>query len=251
MVKSNFYRRFGLNWYNAEMKFRSEVAMKKLTSLLLVVILSLTLANQPVHAWNAHAHRVIASIAFLRLDPDRRLEIANRIRKHPRWEQDFAAKMPEVVKNGDEQIQAEWIFQQAAVWPDTTRNFKGEDRKKYDHPTWHYINFVTYLNNEDKEAIGPIDLNLSTDPQKEQTENMNVIQAINFAKLRIDGTIKVSAEEEALMWCWFFHCYADLHQPSMNSRKLDCKLAALDSNLEPNDDAKTSDHWIVELILTK
>lgn len=42
---------------------------------------------------------------------------------------------------------------------------------------------------------------------------MNVIQAINFAKLRIDGKIKVSPEEEALMWCWFFHGYADIHQP--------------------------------------
>ena len=81
--------------------------MKKLTSLLLVVILSLTLANQPIYAWNAHGHRVIASIAFMRLEPYRQLEIANRIRKHPRWDQDFAAKMPEVVKDGDEQVQAE------------------------------------------------------------------------------------------------------------------------------------------------
>ena len=187
--------------------------MKKLTSLLLVVILSLTLANQPAFAWNAHGHRVIASIAFMRLEPYRQLEIANRIRKHPRWDQDFAAKMPEVVKDGDEQVQAEWIFQQAAVWPDMPRGFRGEDRKKYHHPTWHYINKIAYLNDEDKEAIGPIQLNLESKPPKKQAENMNVIQAIEFAKLRIDGTVKVSPEEEALMWCWYFHCYADLHQP--------------------------------------
>ena len=180
---------------------------------ILSVVVSLSFAVQPAFAWNAHGHRVIASIAFLRLDPDRRLEIANRIRKHPRWEQDFAAKMPDVIKNGGEQIQAEWIFQQAAVWPDMPRGFRGEDRKNYHHPTWHYVNYPAFLNPSDKAALGDLNINLEKKPPKVQTENMNVIQAINFSKLRIDGKIKVSPEEEALMWCWFFHCYADLHQP--------------------------------------
>lgn len=54
-----------------------------------------------------------------RLPPERRLEIANRIKNHPRWESDFNSKMPDVVKAGDEQVKAEWIFQQSACWPDT------------------------------------------------------------------------------------------------------------------------------------
>ena len=148
------------------------------TKSILCIVVAILFVVQPALAWNAHGHRVIASIAFLRLDPDRRLEIANRIRKHPRWEQDFAAKMPDVVKDGDEQIQAEWIFQQAAVWPDMPRGFRGEVRKKYHHPSWHYINYPAYLRPEDKVALGPLKLNLETEPPKEQTECINAIQTI-------------------------------------------------------------------------
>jgi len=66
------------------------------------------------------------------------------------------------------------------------RGFRGADRKKYHHPTWHYINMIAYLNDKDEEAIGPINWNLESRPTQEQTENMNVIQAINFAKHRSD-----------------------------------------------------------------
>ena len=131
--------------------------MKTQTISICLVLLFTLSSIQPAFAWNAHGHRVIASIAFLRLDPDRRLEIANRIRKHPRWEQDFAKWMPAVVKNGDEQIQAEWIFQQASVWPDTTRSLRGEERKKYDHATWHYINMIAYLNPADSSKTGGVE----------------------------------------------------------------------------------------------
>ena len=121
--------------------------------------------------------------------------------------------MPDAVKADDEQTQAEWIFMQAACWPDTTRRLEGEENKKYDHATWHYINRIAYLNPSDKEAIGPIDLNLETEPPREQSEEMNAIQAIKFAMLRIDGTIKVSPQQDALLLCWLLHSYSDLHQP--------------------------------------
>jgi hypothetical protein len=74
------------------------------TKLIAIVALCLLLSPQNLYGWNGHGHRVIASIAFLQLSPERRLEIANRIKNHPRWESDFASKMPDVVKAGDEQI---------------------------------------------------------------------------------------------------------------------------------------------------
>ena len=50
------------------------------TKLIAIVALCLLLPAQNLYGWNGHGHRVIASIAFLQLSPERRLEIANRIR---------------------------------------------------------------------------------------------------------------------------------------------------------------------------
>ncbi|MFT5301833.1 MAG: hypothetical protein ACI814_002645 [Mariniblastus sp.] len=183
--------------------------------ILFALIFSIIFTGQPALAWNGHGHRVIASMAFLRLAPDRRLEIANRIRKHPRWQKDFADKMPPAIKFANAQTQAEWIFQQASIWPDTTESFPSAERKKYSHGTWHYVNIIAYLDPSDKNAIGPIESNLSTQPPKGLTEYMymNVIQAIEFARLRVAGTVTVSAEDDALMLCWLLHSYSDFHQP--------------------------------------
>ena len=96
-----------------------------------VLILAIVLATtQPAHAWNGHCHRVIASIAFQRLEPERCLELADRIRNHPRFDADFAEKMPDEVRAGDDQMQAEWLFQQAACWPDRVRSLKGKVPKR-------------------------------------------------------------------------------------------------------------------------
>ncbi len=154
--------------------------------LIVIVALCLLLPAQGLFAWNGHGHRVIASIAFLRLPLERRLEIANRIKSHPRWESDFASKMPDVVKAGDEQVKAEWIFQQAACWPDTTRGLKGEDYKRFNHSTWHYINLIDYLNPKDMDGIDTSRVNLSMQPPTDPDElsGMNAVQAIGHVRKR-------------------------------------------------------------------
>ena len=180
---------------------------------LVCLIAGLLLSTQSAVAWNGHGHRVIASIAFQELEPAPRLALADRIRNHPRFDADFAAKMPAEVKNGDDQMQAEWIFQQAACWPDRTRSLKGKDRKLFHHSTWHYINRPLYLRPGDKAAIGPLKLNLSTNPPDKQVEKMNVVQAIEFAKRRVCGAVETTPENDSVMICWLLHCYGDLHQP--------------------------------------
>ncbi|MDA8563984.1 hypothetical protein N9L06_05980 [Mariniblastus sp.] len=64
----------------------------------------LCLTVQPAIAWNGHGHRVIASIAFQQLEPARRLALADRIRNHPRFDADFAAKTPDEVTAYDLRI---------------------------------------------------------------------------------------------------------------------------------------------------
>ena len=195
-----------------ESLFASLPRLLKLKTLVCLIAGPLLFA-QPAAAWNGHGHRVIASIAFQELEPAIRLALADRIRNHPRFDADFAAQMPAQVKAGDDQMKAEWIFQQAACWPDRARSLKGKDRKQFHHPTWHYINRPLYLRPEDKAVLGPLDLNLSTDPPDEQIEKMNVVQAIKFAELRVNRAIETTPKNDSLMICWLLHCYGDLHQP--------------------------------------
>jgi hypothetical protein len=157
---------------------------------------------QPAHAWNALGHKVIADIAWQRLDPNTRQAIAATLRRHPRFDDDFAKEMPADV---DED---RWIFQQAAVWPDLARGLRGDDRSTYDHPTWHYVNFPLFVGGE-RPLMG---VNLSTDyPPLESQEKWNVAQAVKFCAetLNDDG----SAADKALAYCWLLHLVGDLHQP--------------------------------------
>lgn len=183
--------------------------MKKVFWVLLVALLVIP---QNLFAWNEHAHRVIASMAFQRLDPAVRLSISNKIRKHPRWKQDFESRMPDIVKTGDEQIQAEWIFQQAAIWPDLAAHLPAEDRHYY-HADWQTAFQVEFLNEGDREVLGELHLNTSTKPPAKFTADMNAVQAIQYAKRRIAGEAESSEEEKAVMYCWYLHSYAKLHHP--------------------------------------
>lgn len=188
--------------------------MSTKTKVLVILTLCFFLPAQSLFAWNGNGHRVIASIAFLKLSPAHRLEIANRIRNHPRWESDFATQMPDVVRAGDKQIKAEWIFQQAACWPDTTRGLKGEEYKRYNHSTWHYINLIDYLNPKQQDGIDTSRINLAMQPptDPDNLSGMNAVQAINYVQSKIADTT-LSKEDDALMLCWLLHVYSDLHQP--------------------------------------
>ncbi|WP_428305455.1 S1/P1 nuclease [Lacipirellula sp.] len=104
-------------------------------------------------AWNALGHKVIADIAWQQLDDDQRHDIVAILRRHPRFDNDFARQLPADVDEN------RWIFQQAAVWPDLARGFRPEDRQVYDHPKWHYVNFPLSVG----EARPLIGVNLASD----------------------------------------------------------------------------------------
>src|SRR5688572_5837796 len=108
----------------------------------ILIFLVLLAGVTPSHAWNALGHKVIADIAWEELDPQARQQIVDTLRRHPRFDEDFAKQLPAEV---DED---RCIFQQAAVWPDMARGFRGEDRGTYDHPTWHYVNFPLFVGGE-------------------------------------------------------------------------------------------------------
>src|SRR3954447_4680749 len=94
----------------------------------------LIVAASPAFAWNSLGHKVVAEIAWRQLDAPARQTIVDTLRRHPRFDTDFVAKMEDSAAKGDKATQDHWIFQHAATWPDQIHK-----NKEYDRPLWHYI----------------------------------------------------------------------------------------------------------------
>ena len=138
-----------------------------------------------------------------------RQAIVEILRKHPRFGSDF--RIPDFVRPEQE---GEWLFQQAAIWPDTVRGGPPE-RTAFHRGRWHYVNVPHFLSTADEAALeGDIDVNLSVDPPVGDFDDkdMNVIQAIrNSARILKDPQQLDSTR--AVHICWLLHLIADLHQP--------------------------------------
>jgi predicted Fe-S protein YdhL (DUF1289 family) len=174
-------------------------------------------------AWNSCGHRVVALIAWRHLSLEKRQEVIELLKQHPRYDQDFGSRMPDVFRNGSEEDQNAWLFSRAATWPDIARGFKGED-EKYHHSTWHYINLPVWLDDKAKDALQD---NLSAHVSrrwnaKTPAEGMNVIQALAKVEYRLQSE-SVSDSDKAVYLCWLLHLIGDLHQPLHSSALFSAK----------------------------
>lgn len=134
-----------------------------------------------VFAFSEGGHKVVASIAYRRLTPEQRQKVIAILEHHPRFQQDFRSKMPSAIREGSLDSRQEWLFQQAAIWPDLAKRFPTNEKKRFSRPVWHYINRPVFLRPEDEEELGDsIDVNLNVEPPSNEFEfkNMNVVQAI-------------------------------------------------------------------------
>ncbi len=191
----------------------------------LILTIMIIFTTSRVQAWSEAGHRIIGSIAFRQLTPTQQTKIVSILKQHPRFAEDFQAKMPD---NLEEREQNEFIFQQAGIWPDMVRSFKGEDRK-YHRPEWHYINLPHYLTEADQGAMeGKLKVNLSLNPPVAPQHKQNVIQTIKLARQMIADS-STPAADRAIMMCWLFHCLGDIHQPLHST-------ALFSQNLFPNGD---------------
>ncbi len=168
----------------------------------------LALLVAPVAAWNALGHKTIAEIAWQQLDPAQRQAIVDVLRRHPRFDRDFADKMADDAMKGDKADQDHWIFLQAATWPDIIR--KTED----DRPSWHYVDFPIFLAPSDEQALAnKLTFNRSADyPTRIKPADMNVMQAVQHAQAAIRAD-NAGPDVKAIAYCWLFHLVGDLHQP--------------------------------------
>jgi S1/P1 Nuclease len=167
----------------------------------LLAIIFLLIAS-PCPAWNALGHKVIAEIAWQQLRPSERKQIVEILRRHPRFDTDFAGKMTDDVLSADKSLQDQWIFQHAATWPDLIRN-----NKEYDQPTWHYINIPIFVDGE-----RDVSVNTSMEyPTSIDRNQFNVAQATKHCLAAIKS--KAGPDVKALAYCWLFHLVGDMHQP--------------------------------------
>jgi hypothetical protein len=64
------------------------------------------------------------------------------LKRHSRFSEDFADQMPEEVHRSDQVTQNEWLFQQAAVWPETVRSGP-PGKRAFNRSEWHHVNLPT------------------------------------------------------------------------------------------------------------
>ena len=161
--------------------------------------------QQKAQGWWDSGHRIIAMIAYAQLPQEQSLQIADTLRKHPRFKEDFV--IPDQV---DEASRDQWIFTQAAIWPDRIR------RTNWDRPQWHYVNLPFYLNEGDpSRLVGKMQVNVQKilpENVSFTTETLNVIQAINLCVTYLKDPQRTPSER-AVFLCWLFHLAGDIHQP--------------------------------------
>jgi len=178
--------------------------------------------------WGDAGHKIVASIAYRRLPTDVRDRLIATLEGHPRFAEDFERRMPEGLSDAD---RPEWIFQQAAVWPDLSRGFRPQLAEKYHRASWHYINRPVFLSNQDRDVLLPtLDLNLDTEgPESvDEVARMNIVQAVRFLQQRLVGA-ETPRGEKAVCLCWMMHLVGDSHQP-MHSTALFSRKAFPDGD---------------------
>lgn len=190
------------------------------------VIALLVATSQTALAYNQHAHKVVAAVAWQRLNDAQRQAIITILREHPRFEQDFAEKMPAAIASQPAAVQNQWIFCQAAYWPDIARHLPQFHRAK-----WHYINLPAFLNAEQAEAFsGNLVANTSFALGSDDDDpEYNAVQAVKNS-LNIVNNPSESTARKAVHICWLLHVIPDLSQPLHGA-------ALFTENLFPGGDA--------------
>ena len=172
-----------------------------------LLFLAGALASTSALAWDYDGHKVTAEVVYAALDADERVRMVALLESHPRYQEDFVAPMP---TGADRQ---RWLLWQAAYWPDLARRFPEPLRPEYHRGTWHYINHVVWLTDDDRAALdGTLTHNLSTSHGGPLRAGLNAVQALK-GNLGIWHDPSASDADKAIALCWILHITGDLHQP--------------------------------------
>ena len=177
------------------------------------LVLALLLASAPALAWHDRGHREIAYIAWNAMEERQKTEVAEVLRAHPRFDEDFYARLPAGSDAWSEHDINRWLLGQAATWPDLIQTLDDDIRRQYNRSRWHYINLTVWLTDADRAALdGTLGHNRETGFHAPLDRSMNVIQALR-GNLAIWHDGLAADADRAVALCWILHLAADLHQP--------------------------------------
>lgn len=199
---------------------------RRLLRLALATILVATATwSGPARAWHESGHRIVARIAWDELTPAQQATVSDLLARHPRFAEDFVARMPAAIQALAEADgkRRQWVFMHAAIWPDLIKEEvkslgkqlaaaggperaalerRFADAKRYDNTTWHFDNKPIYV---DPYALaGP--------PAATEPRAIGIQQALP-AVLREFVDPGVPAERRAVALAWLIHLLGDSHQP--------------------------------------
>ena len=121
------------------------------------------------------------------------------LRQHPDFAQRWAGNVNDPALSDDDRNQ--YLFMLAARWPDDVRG------TAYDHPTWHYVNYVY----APEQGIARTDTTLAT--------GENILQVFEQNRQILRSNAPDSAKAIAL--CWLFHLTGDVHMPLHTTALID------------------------------
>ena len=181
-----------------------------------LAVLVLWFVMPPAYAWHEAGHKMIAGIAFELLSEKQQQQVAAILTAHPRFKQDFAARMPPEIASSSERAQALWMFERASIWPDLVQHISEAIDARYHRGTWHYINMPVFLTAEDETELAYIlQHNVSTKFAPPLREDLNVVQALK-GNLLVWRDQTAPDADRAVALCWILHLTGDLHQPLHN-----------------------------------
>lgn len=181
---------------------------------IVLVVLSVLTWRGAALAWGVGGHKVIALIAYDRMDEEVRARAMALLEKHPRFQEDFLSVMPGVIAQGSVRDRQQWLFSEAAIWPDKARDFQDDLQAVYHHPAWHYINLPIFPDAQARAMMdGHLKANISSawSPGLDQTK-LNAVQVLDMISRRFSSG-RESERDLAVLLCWAIHLAGDLHQP--------------------------------------
>jgi hypothetical protein len=168
---------------------------------ILVGIAAVTMVmTSPTWAWHEKGHKVVAMIAFKKLKPATRDQVAGLLKHHIAFTTREDGNWPSRIEPGTDVAAS--LFLLAAIFPDDARHT--DAFRDFDDPDAHFIDFPFVPNRADKRnpAIRI----------KDPTASQNVLRSYH-EQIRELKSRSVSDEDKAIALSWVFHLVGDVHQP--------------------------------------
>ena len=183
------------------------------------LLCALLLFVQNVSAWDSTGHRISAAVAMIYLSESTRAHLYELLQQHPRYQQDFIGQMPASVARGNEAQRLNWLLGQAAFWPDIIRGLPDNERQKYNHANWHYIDGAWVRGQAITQGNSYIGVPRFDDIVGIQASRVRHVSQVNNIMTALDYNTAILADhqnpaaERALALCWVLHLVADIHLP--------------------------------------